>query len=30
MVGAVGSVMWLDLIYGVGVVIGLPAMLHLG
>ncbi|HWA24162.1 MAG TPA: metalloprotease family protein [Lacunisphaera sp.] len=28
--GAIGSVVWLDLIYGLGVVVGLPKLLHLG
>lgn len=27
--GAIGSVVWLDLLYGVGVVVGLPILLHL-
>jgi hypothetical protein len=27
--GAIGSIFWLDLIYGIGVVIGLPKLLHL-
>ena len=27
--GAVGSVFWLDLIYGVGVVCGIPSLMHL-
>lgn len=27
--GAIGSIFWLDLIYGCGVVIGLPALLNL-
>ncbi len=27
--GALGSIFWLDLIYGIGVVVGLPSLLHL-
>lgn len=27
--GAIGSVVWLDLLYGIGVVVGLPILLHL-
>ena len=27
--GAVGSVFWLDLLYGIGVVIGLPKVFHI-
>lgn len=30
MIGAIGSVLWLDLIYGVGVVVGIPSLLNLG
>jgi len=27
--GAVGSIFWLDLIYGIGVVVGIPMLLHM-
>ena len=27
-VGAIGSVFWLDLLYGIGVVFGIPKILH--
>jgi hypothetical protein len=28
-VGAIGSVFWLDLLYGIGVVFGIPKVLHI-
>lgn len=30
LIGSIGSILWLDLIYGLAVVFGLPALLHLG